>query len=62
MGNPKFGGVDRYDTIKKYYKELKKRNIDTEYMYIKDEGHNFTKPKNMKKILKKVISWIKKYF
>ena len=62
MGNPKFGGVDRYGTIKKYYKELKKRNIDTEYMYIKDEGHNFTKSKNMRKILKKVILWIEKYF
>ena len=30
-------------------------------MYIKDEGHNFTKPKNMKKILNKVILWIEKY-
>ncbi len=31
-------------------------------MYIKDEGHNFTKPKNMERILKKVILWIEKYF
>jgi dipeptidyl aminopeptidase/acylaminoacyl peptidase len=62
MGNPKLAGVDLYNTIKTYYKELKKRNIDTEYMYIKDEGHNFTKPKNMKKILRKVILWIEKYF
>ena len=61
MGNPRLGGVDNFDTIKTYYKELKKRNIDTEYMYIKDEGHNFTKPKNMKKILNKVILWIEKY-
>ena len=45
-----------------HFLELKKRNIDTEYMYIKNEGHNFTKPKNMKKILKKVIEWIEKYF
>ena len=24
MGNPKLGGVDNFDTIKTYYKELKK--------------------------------------
>jgi dipeptidyl aminopeptidase/acylaminoacyl peptidase len=62
MGNTKFGGIDRYNTIKKYHKELKKRNIDTQYMFIKNEGHNFTKPNNMEKILKKVILWIIKYF
>jgi dipeptidyl aminopeptidase/acylaminoacyl peptidase len=62
MGNPKFGGIDTHGTIENYHNELKKRNVDTEYMFIEDEGHNFTKPKNMKRILKKVISWIKKYF
>jgi len=62
MGNTKFGGIDRYNTIKKYHKELKKRNINTQYMFIKNEGHNFTKPNNMEKILKKVILWIMKYF
>jgi hypothetical protein len=35
IGNPKLGGIDPYNTIKTYYKELKKRNIyQFEILYI----------------------------
>ena len=61
MGNPKLGSVDYNDSIKKYYNALKKHGVETEYMYIKDEGHNFFKMKNIKKIFKKVLEWIEKY-
>jgi hypothetical protein len=62
MGNLKFGGVNRYSTIKKYYRKLKQRNIDIEYMYIKDEEYNFTKSKNMERILKKSYIMDRKIF
>lgn len=61
MGNPSLGGVDPNYTIKKYYEKLKENNIYTEYMYIDDEGHNFYKPDNIKKIFKKILQWIDKY-
>lgn len=61
MGNPKLGGVDTNNTVKKYYNALKKNNVDAEYMYINDEGHNFYKKKNIIKIFNKVFSWINKY-
>lgn len=61
MGNPELGGADTYGTVKKYYNALKEKNIDTEYIYIDNEGHNFYKKKNIKKIFKKVYFWINKY-
>lgn len=61
MGNHEMGGVDPNNTIKKYYEKLKEHYIKTEYMYIEDEGHNFYKPENIKKISKKIFEWINRY-
>lgn len=59
--NTKLGGIDQNDSLKQYHKMLKDRNIETEYIYLKDEGHVITKPKNIKLVLNRITKWINKF-
>lgn len=61
VGNPKLGSSDIFGSLKRYHNLLKERDIDTKYIYLKDEGHLIEKPKNIKMVLNIMSKWIDKY-
>lgn len=61
MGNPKLGGADPYNTVLMLHRALKEQAVKTEYVQYLDEGHVFTKPKNLKDAMRRTIKWIEEH-